>query len=312
MRVFILKVCKLFSLSILLFIILYFVLPSFTFFKNNFPPPSFKQNLRNVDIIICGDSRADRQLDPLIMHELVKLNVINIATSSWDLYATSKCLKEADVSNKIIVISASYFQINDGAIDNGYFSFESFLDLSLIDKMKLYKHKPSQLISMQSRAFRNFFKGGNSLGNWGNYNRKLNYAFNKQSCSFFNINPNWFKSHPWYKSPKTDGVKQMLLYKALLNLSNLKNCKILIYNGPVSDKFLQLSKTYGVYELESNYDVFMYNACNKFGFIYHSFLQDTTFRSSDLYSNPQHLCEKGAVKFTSAIVDILYANRFLK
>lgn len=311
MRFFIIKVFRLLAVSGTTFLIFLFVFPQLKRPKFRIPE-DFVSKIDQAEIIICGDSRADRQLDPSVIYSQTHLNTLNIATSSGELYTFSKNLVESRISNKIIIISASFFQINDGAIDFGYFDLGSYKDLSFPERVRMYYSRPSEFLLMQARLVQKSLDyHSTEEGFGGNYQRKINEDFDRRPCSGFKIDKKWFRNHPWYKSPRTDGARRKLLVKGLYNLSTLKNCKILIYNGPVSKVFSDLAKSNGIYELEKGYDNFMEAECKKNGIFYHSFLQDTSIRESNLYYDPQHLCADGAALFSSEIVKVLKDDKII-
>lgn len=103
-----------------------------------------KIKMLNIDttktnIIIAGDSRAERQLIPKIIKSKTGINTINIAVSGGDLVSTIYSIKKFfSNSDLIFVISASSWQINDGAIDQGYMSLKCFQKLTLKEKYQVY------------------------------------------------------------------------------------------------------------------------------------------------------------------------------
>lgn len=268
-------------------------------------PPEVISRLAECDVIVCGDSRAARQIDPSVIFEMTGLKTINIATTAWDIYSVSKSLKEAGISGKTIVISTSFFQINDGAVDNGYVSLESFQDISFTDKMKLYRRRPDNLLLMQASLFGDFVTRRSLAMNFGDVQREINVEFENESCKTFNIDEDWLRRHAWYKSPDIDGIKRKLMEQALENLSSLSDCQIIIYNGPVSQAFMDLAKANGVEDMERSFDSFMIGASKKYGLRCYSFLDDVTLRDANLYYDPQHLCGEGVKRFSGEIGDIL-------
>ena len=92
-----------------------------------------------------------------------------------------------------------------------------------------------------------------------------------------------------------------MLLKAIYNLSLLKDCKIIIYNGPVTNDFRSKAKKAGVYQLEAHYDQVMKSITKKYPNIaYISFLDNRTLGDQYFYDG-QHLCESGAAIFTKMI-----------
>ena len=309
MQRFLLKILGIIG-PLLFFVIVYFSLHIFRNLRAGIPI-DFISKLKNSEIIICGDSRADRQLDPAIFHFKTKLNTLNMAKGVWDLYTLSKTLLESKVESKIIVISASSWQFNDGAIDNGYFSLESFLGLSFLERIKLYRHHPLNLFLIQNSLLKYSLFNNTSVQNLGPYQRNLNVDFNKQPCSEFKIDKNWFENNPFYKTPNAYIYKRQLLLQALNNLQRLRNCKILIYNGPVSENFIEAANS-RIVGIEKQFDEFMTVECKKRKLVYHSFFDDKSIRKKEFYYDPQHLCEFGTTFFSEKVVNLLYSKGLLK
>ena len=273
-------------------------------------PAGYSKNFDSCDILICGDSRADEQLDPAIFYKTTGLNTQNIAAPSWDIYSVSKCLKEANVSNKLLVISSAFFQVNDGAVDYGYFGIDSYARLSFGDRVKLYWRRPKDFFYMQADLFdRSVYRSPLMLA-IGNDKRRINLDYNPQACANFAVDEGWFSRHPWYQDVHIEGIKRKLMIEGLKNLSELNNCRVFIYNGPDCTDFYKKGAALGVIKWEEGFDAFMVKECSRYNFSYYSFLGDTTLRDNSLYVNAQHLCEEGAEKF-SARVCLLLASRGL-
>jgi hypothetical protein len=311
MNYFLTKIFIIIFLALIIPLILLFGIPPLIAPKNNLPD-NFVESFKKSEIIIAGDSRADRQIDPSIIYVKTKLNTINISSTGWDIYALSKTLLCAQIENKILIISASFFQINDGSIDNGYFSLDAFIDLNLFEKISLYQKRFNELFFLQFSLFKNSTTSGGQINNFGNYKRKVNVEFDAQQCELFEISNSWFDNHPWYKKPKTTGIKKKLLLKALDNLQKLKHCKILIYNGPVSNEFIKNGEKKGILKLENEYNDFMSSVCKKRGIAFHSFLGDTSLMNSNLYQDPQHLCKNGVPLFSNKIAEMLFELNYVK
>lgn len=304
LKLFLIKVLLLIGVSVALFIGSIALIP-IIFADEIQVPAKFKENIDRADVILCGDSRADRQLDPAILHERTGLNVINIASSSQDLYTWSIALNAASVHDKILVISASYFQINDGANNPTYLSLGTFEAMDLAQKLEVYNFNIPDLILMQSKlAYASLFDKV-KIRFFGNYERKMNVDYYRKKCNPFFVDFEWMKRHGWYVRPNIEGVKKVFLERAITNLAKLKNCRILIYNGPVSNSFRNLSKQTGIMNLEKSYDSVMSLICVKSGFSYFSFIDDFTFQQDELFYDPQHLCETGAERFSKKIASIL-------
>ncbi len=58
-----------------------------------------KNDIEHSDIIISGDSRAEFQIDPTLLHEYTHKNCINVAESAFDLFSLTERLKLSTLKN---------------------------------------------------------------------------------------------------------------------------------------------------------------------------------------------------------------------
>lgn len=176
------KTCGLVGTSVIFFLVSIFGLP-FLIHDNVAVPDSFIKKIANVEVIVCGDSRADRQIIPAIFKQKTKLDLINIAATSQDLYTWSNSLLAAKVSNKIIVISASFFQINDGANDFAFLNLGTFSDMTLKQKLELYTNSPVEMLLMQTRLANASVFGRVHKDDFGNAHRQVNVDFYEKNVT---------------------------------------------------------------------------------------------------------------------------------
>ena len=129
------------------------------------------------------------------------------------------------------------------------------------------------------------------------------------------INENIMKGlllrHPWYKKPKTEGFRYKLFEQSLIELNNLRNGKIIIYQPPVSPSFKNYIKKNNeiAHYIELDYSNKIKNIINKYN------LNNLVF--FDFYNNPisdlndihfydiQHLNISGAKIFTKFISKVI-------
>ena len=265
-----------------------------------------KESIDASQILILGDSRADRQINPTFLGDLTKKKCLNIGESSLDLYSLTLRLEKVNLKNKILIISASSFQINDGSIDQGYFRIEAFNALSFQQKLDLYFWKPNELKKILSKNILSGFKINLTLGN---ENSNMNDGYTNISCKNF-ITTEFIKNHPWYKKNTKLGIKNILLARALITLNKISCKQIFIYNAPIYKEFKNLAVKNGFWEYEIEFCkqikklIKMYNL-KKIKFYDLTCLDG--FDKSDFY-DPHHLCENGANKFTERINQIFNLN----
>ena len=260
-----------------------------------------QEKIDSAHILILGDSRADRQLNPYIIHSKTNIDVLNIAESSLDLYSLSLRLKNINVENKLIIISASSWQINDGATDEGYFRVEAFNNLDATQRLVLYR---DNLIDLKKMLPKCLIKPINIT--IGNKERAVNSGFNNVACKNF-LTDNMFRNHPWYRNIRMNGVKTKLLKDGLIELNKLNCSGIIIYNAPVCTEFIRQAKNNGAWHMEDEYCKTISNfiQTEKFKKITFVDLRNLRGFSKEDYYDPQHFCEQGANKFTSKFIPII-------
>jgi hypothetical protein len=263
-----------------------------------------RSSIDSAQILILGDSRADRQLNPSIIHSKTNFDVLNIAASSMDLYSLSLRLRELNLENKLIIISASSWQVNDGSTDERYFRIEAFNELNSYEKLQLYADNPIELKKILTQyIFSQFEVKELTIGNEARF---INRGFMNIKCSNFD-SKNMFHNHPWYRNMRLNGIKAKLLKEALLELNKLKCSGVLIYNAPAYIEFIRQSKYNGVEYMENEYCNMISNYIKSEDLSHISFrdLRNLTGFSKNDYYNPQHFCEQGANKFTLKFINVL-------
>jgi len=310
MRRFLLKTSAVLSVALIILTLLLIVMPEVVPLHNTVPR-ALTDSLAKYKIIICGDSRADRMLDPDVVAAKTGLSTINFAESSGEIYGFSKCLAAAGVTGKIVIISASSFQLNDGAVDMGYFGLDSYREIPLGPRFAMYRSHINAFLFMQEKLFEVALFGRSGVNEQGTLLRPDGQRFDVLNCKLWKIDKD-FRNHAWYKSPELEGAKKPVLLQGLDKLAALKDCKILIYNAPVSTDFYELAKRLNVLPIEKTYDSVMTVECRKRNIYYHSFLEDTTLRDHQFYYDPQHMCREGVVRFSPAVTDLLFSLGIVK
>jgi len=151
-------------------------------------------NNNDCSVVIAGDSRAERQLIPAVIINNYNIKAVNIATSSCDITTLYNALKKYNLLEKPVtfIISASFFQINDGAIDYGHISMAQIASMSISDKFKVFGIGNSNL-------YKNYISLAvpekNSLDNLGYHAVKGNL----ERPPRFGTDPK-LTTHPWYKN----------------------------------------------------------------------------------------------------------------
>lgn len=261
-----------------------------------------QKSIDSADIIILGDSRAECQVDPQIIHEKTHLNCLNLGEAAMDLFSLSLRLKPLNLKNKTLVISASAWQINDGANEFGFFRIEAFNHLTLKQKLRIYLYSPFELKRVFSENWQSLFDLNLTIGKKSAF---INNGYTKIEPKDFDTTK-IFENHKWYKNINTHGAKRDLLIQALKNLNALQCNRIIIYNAPAYEKFIREAKTNSVWDMENEYCNTIKNFIHSEG---HNHLEFYDLRTldgftKDDYNESLHFCTKGAIKFSKRIPEI--------
>lgn len=201
----------------------------------------------DVDIIIAGDSRAQVQVIPAVLEKAIGKKVINIALPACDMATIYNAVIKKSIfgeKTKTLVMSASIFQINDNTIDTGYVSNACVFNLSLTEKISIFKMKSYRVFAVYTksavkilvRQIRRIFRR----------RAEIRYAGYNETKGFMPVNghlkPEEIKkilldekktSHSWYKGIKLNGIKWKMFREKLALLEN-RYKKIIIFHPPVS------------------------------------------------------------------------------
>ncbi|MCB9427108.1 MAG: hypothetical protein H6584_08820 [Flavobacteriales bacterium] len=259
----------------------------------------------SLNIIVAGDSRAERQLIPKIIKTHTGINSINVAVSAGDLALTVPALSAYSDSD-VFVISASSWQINDGAIDHGYLSYKCFQQIGLVDKIKLYRNDTKELLNMYAGLFtyvlRHLFLDSNY--SYDEEVIKEEGFMGIQSVLKVNMKEvtHLIGSHSWYKNINSKGCRFQVLIESLNRLDE-KGSLVFIYQPPVSPIWKEQTKNTEIGMFEKEYSKKLDSLCAKSDNIifYDFYSTDISQLKNEMYYDYQHLNRKGAEVFSKLI-----------
>lgn len=267
----------------------------------------------NFSLVLAGDSRAERQIMPAIIESRYNIKSINIATSSCDIVTMYNALKKYHLVDKSItvVVSAGFFQVNDGAIDTGYISMAQMINMPLKDKLRLFSNNLTGFYRKYSDALKvnitNQIKG--IPGYLDKSDERLIHLGFKPIYGNLKLpvdlisNPKTTK-HSWYKNINIHGTRWKVFQSTLKKMSESK-CRFILYQAPVSDAFKDHVIGTSIDKYEQEFSSMLENESNKYSnisFIDYYSLPPKNLNNEDYY-DPQHLNKNGAVKFTAFIID---------
>lgn len=259
---------------------------------------------KNVEIIFAGDSRAQRQLNPIVAKNYLKTKnyIINIAVDSGDVVMLEYLIKEYPgyFKDKNVFLSISPNQLNDGADDLGYFSNAMISKLSLHEKIKrFYPLKKELLVNYYKDGIKNIVKVKKKKfeNTYGFYPTKGSFKINEE------FNP---YTHPWYKAKNFQGIKFKIVQESLQFIKqNVKS--LFLYTTSFAPTYYLNNKD-KIDPVESDFINTFSGISIRLGipFKYYNFF-NLDFKD-DYFSDSAHLNTKGATIFTKIILDDFYGK----
>ena len=279
-----------------------------------------KIDTTKVNIIIAGDSRAEKQLFPSIIEKNTGYNTINIATKGGDLVSFLYAIKNRySSSNLIFVVSVSSWQINDGAIDFGYLSNKGFQQMSFLERLRLHRDNPREFISMYfvllSETFNDILDRPKELTDGEALAIKNDKGF-RGNTGYFQLlkdsieTTKYFENHAWYKHFSNSGVRWTKFQAVLKTLSTNKSYFIM-YQPPASPYWKQLTRGTFIDKAELMYSKKLVEATKKYTNmeVYDFYNNDLPELNDSMYYEYQHLNKKGAGLFSEKISTIILQHQ---
>jgi hypothetical protein len=327
---------KKFIIQLLYFIIPFVLLPSFFISHYGFLDEdilnselerkisTLKIDTAKINIIIAGDSRAERQLIPEIIKTNTGFNTINIATSSCDLVTVVSAIKKKyQYCSKILfVISASSWQVNDGAIDPGYLSLKCFQKLNTREKIVMFRKSLPEMIKLQLVLFKHVVKkvlhkendiniDGKKINEFGFLGIDGIFKVEKK-----NILEAGFVKHTWYKNNNNNGFRWTIFQKSLGEIENM-NSFFIIYQPPISSYWrINTAKSFiDIAEIEYSKKLASEIQDSKNIVFFDFYSNEISELNDSMYYDYQHLNRQGAEVFSlmlSKKILTVYQNKIMK
>lgn len=199
------------------------------------------------DLIIMGDSRAERQLNPKTINRNTGKKSINLAISSGDINRIKKFfivndellidLKEN--SNPILLVVASDWQVNDNAQKWGYLSHSTISFLTPFERFAVLNNK-GDYFKFVVEGYKIYIK--NIIESIKGYNLKTgNNGFLPINEEFKGVEKSYPYNHPYYSKIKIDGWRWRLFASSIRFLnSNFR--KVILVIPPTSPFLREMSK----------------------------------------------------------------------
>ncbi len=269
----------------------------------------------SVKVIIAGDSRAERSLIPKLFENRLGLNTINIAKGVGNLISLYKTFQKNGllVDSHIVIISASIWQINDGAVSYGYISHNELIEMPFWGQIKLLKLQYPRYLFERMRLIWNEMIGKYSTREFKVDDSRIKSRgflaiesiLNPEELSDISLDPDSTK-HPFYTDFNMYGYRNKVFKKAL-KLFNDSGSTIIVYKPPVSPAWRAYTENSFISQYQDDFSVFLKQSISKYENVHYLdlYTNQSAHLLNDHFYDIQHLNTDGASIFTNALIDSL-------
>ncbi len=269
-----------------------------------------------TDILIIGDSRAQRQIDPQVIENTLGRTALNLALNGECHVTALRMLQKYPLiikDAKLVIFSETSAQINDGAIFEGYITPASFFELSPFDQIRLFPNQIRRIAAFYWNAIKQykFYKRTDfSKGLCSRLeveNKGLLPIYEKLEGSNFwptSVNP---EDYRWFEKSKFDGIRHRQFIRTLRMIKKQigSGKKLLFVIPPMSNSWLDMIKGTGLEKVFNQSILALQNACKIADVECIIFDKNAKYEYYDF----AHMDYKGAINFTSDLCHCIKEKR---
>jgi len=262
----------------------------------------------DTDVIVAGDSRAERQIVPAVIEAQTGRKAVNLAVNAGDLVTVYNALKRHGVlsTDKALILSVSIFQVNDG--DVLYISRACVLNMTLQEKLVFHRRAvPALLYNLVAWSFPSWggeeppAAGPGALDEQGF--RGVNGTLDPKAPMAVGLDPR-ATNHPWYRNLSLHGARWRVFREALDRLA-ASRLRIYLCLPPVSPAWRAYSAGSFIDRGELEFAGMLAAAAG--GHPNVRFLDFYTAPDqrlgNELYYDVQHVNRQGAAAFTGVLME---------
>jgi hypothetical protein len=270
-----------------------------------------------VPIVAAGDSRAEMQLIPAVLRAETSLEAVNLATTAGDIGDFERAAHSSGLlgQGRLFILSISFFQVNDGLMDDPYLSPSQVLSMSTFERFRLFK-------SRYPSSMRHYLGRFSEIRHRPAIPPALTPAIiaaagvqvsTGHGAGDFPKAP-WPERtrHPWYQSIQIDGIRWRLTVEAIRRLCRENPGDLfVVFNGSMSPNARAEIRGSLFEKAEQRFDA---NMAELMGhepnglFLNYYDPADQTLLDDSLFYDLQHLNAKGAEIFSRLIIRDLKTN----
>lgn len=259
-------------------------------------------------VIIAGDSRAERQVIPDVIRRELGMDAVNVAVGGGELVSVAKVLKQNGLgaTKPLLIISTTMFQVNDGAVAHDTISMDCLTAMRWVDQIAICRERLPEMAYRKIRMYRRCLAMKFGLSSV----RVKQFAEDgflgiegTVDASGMAAHPERIK-HPWYQDLDLEGRKWRVFRAALAEIA-ASGSQVLLFNGPSSPAWQQLSRDTFMDAAEEQYSQMLQREVAQYPNVYfldfrNGWIDD--FPDESFY-DIQHLNRTGAARFSVILCD---------
>lgn len=268
-----------------------------------------------VELIVAGDSRAERQLIPSVFRSELKLESVNIAKDVGDvislLYADNKY--DFIDSSKIFIVSISSLITNDGSYINWFMSQPSMTEIGLVKRVLLFKydylenwhHRTVLILDDLINDKRGILLPPQDILIKNNGYLPIDKKLDIGKFTANSLNPKT-TSHLWYRNPKNNGIRKTVFVKSIEQFSKT-GAKLVLIQAPIAPAWRNFAGDNYMHRLELDHSKLLAELASLYKNVWaiDFYTEQPSIFTDDLFYSATHLNKIGAIPFTKAVIDSL-------
>lgn len=259
----------------------------------------------DVEIVIAGDSRGERQLMPRVIEQRTGYKTVNVATSSCDLITLANAIDRHVLPprTRALIVSTSIFQVNDGATERGYLSRAAVLNMTWPEKLVVHRSMLRYLL--QEMVAVSLRREGNPLPLDAGRRRELGFLAIGGRLEL--PLKTELARHPWYRDVSLHGARWRIFREALQRLA-AHNVPIYLIQSPVSPAWRAYTAGTYVDRSEREFTQMLRDEAAKYPNVHLLDFYSTpdSRLGNDRFYDIQHLNCAGAAIFTGMVIEQVF------
>jgi len=282
---------------------------------------TFLPEANNVDIVVAGDSRAERQLIPALFKSELNLETVSIAKDVGDVMSLVYANKKYEIadSNKVFVMCLSSLLTNDGAYKNWFMSQASMTEIGLIKRILLFKNDYIEnWYHRMGLIWDDLINDKRGIGlaqedvrvKDGGY-ISVNEQLDINNFSKNDLNPQTTK-HLWYRKPNNKGIRKTVFENSIEQFAET-GAKIILIQSPMAPAWRSYVDENYMHQLELDHSKLLIELASQYKNVWaiDFYTKQPSIFTDKLFYNATHLNNLGAVIFTTAVIDSLRSKNII-